>query len=507
MKSKTITTVFTYGLLACAGILSFTLPSGLSVRSTQAFTGSTAPTYRIAGAVRDFKNDHPDFGVAPSAGNGHYAGNVHAMLNSHGRPEFIGTSAGSPIDDFKISNGNVVPDGPFVPMFTVVGAEMGDGIKVTASLHIGSTVVEPFGSFDKAIAGNLNDNGNPRKYVHPLICDAKTPIWIEGRSWTPTSFSTSNNESDWTEHLKYSSATDHTQVRVLRDGDSVPTTNGFGNQDSLKTLLKAFLDSGGSKVKLNANQAIWFFELWTTDTNDAAYDMQDLVVLVTLGDSTGYLETLDAAGKTDPSAAQSFGYKVASQWKDKAGNNIPPQLFNVGATDDVAGSKGPSSTGGINSSATFDQWFSDQMGTNLSARYDIVLTQNSSGIWEYLNDAFFPIDRTLLGNQNAAHNYFFTYMFALDFTQHSGEHRFVEFKGADDAWVFIDGKLAMDLGGVLANTQQYVDVDRLALTDGQPHKLQFFYAQRNASTAIFHFRTNLDMAQQTSGYVVSGAGD
>ncbi len=515
MRSKTLTNVVAYGLLSTAGIIAFTLPQGLGPQSSRAATTPAGATYTLNGVIRDFKTTQPDFGGSISSGNGHYAGLVQSTLNASGRPAFSGFTAG-PVEDFKLVNGTLVGNQPFYPMVTVIGAAISSGsgasqynCPVTVNVHIGNSTLAPFGSFDLPITGNVNTKtGNPRRYVHTSQLPAGTAISIEGRSWLKkNSTSKSWKDKDFDPYLTFAAPTNSSQAKVLRNGDTVPTVQGVSGQASLKTFVQAFLDPTGKKVVLKANQAIFFFELGTTDMSSSAADMQDLVVLITLGDSSSFLNALDPLGQGAPPANVPAGYKVASEWKDKAGNNIPAQLFNVGATGDVAGSKGAASTGGITSSATFDQWFADQMGSNLSARKAIILTQNSSGVWEYLNDQFFPIDQQLLGNQNANHNYFFTYSFTVTFTHHAGQHRFIEFKGADDAWVFIDGKLAMDLGGLMANTQQYVDVDRLGLTDGQPHTMQFFYAQRNTSTSIFRLRTTLDLVQQTTSVAVTAAGD
>ena len=60
-------------------------------------------TIELTGIVRDFEErtttrGHPDFGVVPSKGFGHYQGNIDALLGVDGRPVFTGNG-------FKVNNG------------------------------------------------------------------------------------------------------------------------------------------------------------------------------------------------------------------------------------------------------------------------------------------------------------------------------------------------------------------------------------------------------------------
>jgi hypothetical protein len=73
------------------------------------------------------------------------------------------------------------------------------------------------------------------------------------------------------------------QVKILRDGDSVPTVAGFDGSVSAKAIVHSYLDPQGTKMKLEKNQYIILFELGVKgDTKDSAFDLQDLVVLATV---------------------------------------------------------------------------------------------------------------------------------------------------------------------------------------------------------------------------------
>jgi fibro-slime domain-containing protein len=235
-------------------------------------------------------------------------------------------------------------------------------------------------------------------------------------------------------------------------------------------------------------------------------------VLITLARDPSYLETLDVFGhETAASHLSGRGYRVKTQWRDRAGRPIAPSLYNSTGKDacgknfaDTPGVKGGISAGGITSAASFDQWFRDDLGTNLSDFHSILLTRDHDGVYSYSTNDFHPIDGRLLGNDGEDHNHHFTFAISAHFVYQQCAGQFFEFSGADDSWVYIDGKLAMDRGGVLPATSQYVDMDRLGLVDGQQYELRFFHAQRQTQQADFHLRTNIFLKGQGTPPVSGG---
>lgn len=99
---------------------------------------------------------------------------------------------------------------------------------------------------------------------------------------------------------------------------------------------------------------------------------------------------------------------------------------------------------------------------------------------------------------NGVHNAYFGMQYAVDFTlpaDYVGPLNYY-FYGNDDMWVYLDGKLVGDLGGVHASYGQYINLwDYISGTsgnhqgDGQIHTLKFYFTERGAvdSTCFMRF--------------------
>ncbi|MBD3422078.1 MAG: fibro-slime domain-containing protein [Chitinivibrionales bacterium] len=104
---------------------------------------------------------------------------------------------------------------------------------------------------------------------------------------------------------------------------------------------------------------------------------------------------------------------------------------------------------------------------------------------------FFPIDDKGFGSdlQGQLHNYSFTMELHFKFTYQPGLE--FDFLGDDDLWVYIDGELALDLGGVHNSAPGSIDLDNLGLIDGQEYVLDLFYAERNQNNSRIRITTNI----------------
>ncbi len=150
----------------------------------------------------------------------------------------------------------------------------------------------------------------------------------------------------------------------------------------------------------------------------------------------------------------------------------------------------------VSSAATFAEWYRDEPGTNITIPSTLTLTDQGANTYLFDSQAFFPLDGlgwVALGDEPArvgGHNFSFTSELAYWFTWSGTANEKLTFRGDDDVFVFINGVLAVDLGGVHSPETGSVTLDaatgaKLGMVAGGTYQVDVFQAERHTSGSSY----------------------
>lgn len=145
----------------------------------------------------------------------------------------------------------------------------------------------------------------------------------------------------------------------------------------------------------------------------------------------------------------------------------------------------------------FDEWYRFAEGVNKP--YLIYFQFEPNGdVSTFESTRFFPLDNAGWGmsgedEDGVSRNFHFTTELHTKFKYQGGET--FRFSGDDDLWVFINDRLAIDLGGLHPSVTAEIDLDQsagdLGIEVGQVYSLALFHAERHRSASNFRVDTNL----------------
>ena len=164
---------------------------------------------------------------------------------------------------------------------------------------------------------------------------------------------------------------------------------------------------------------------------------------------------------------------------------------------------------------SFDMWFRDYPGINKTIHKTLTLMPTKNILWCYTSKSFLPlnINEGFGGDKGNNRNVNFTAIMTFYFV-YTGNNYLI-CSSDDDMWVFINGKLAIDLGGLHDDMASKIELssetksqsvkekefiykynDKFGLIEGQRVEVKIFKAERAFGGSSFTVSSSTDLFER-----------
>jgi fibro-slime domain-containing protein len=281
----------------------------------------------------------------------------------------------------------------------------------------------------------------------------------------------------------------------LNVGNGGGTNNGEGCESSLAVTFRDFKGSGepGGHPDFELSATITHEGKPYKGWNDVGCGLVEPAIGA--GNKPVFYSgpAMTNGGVTVPVGAGQMKRVVSGPGCWTPSNQTPTGICNVG-TCTIWDFAPP--TAEIKSATTFNQWYTTADGVNMEVKSSLALDETApgSGVYVYDSNAFFPLDGQGFGNTpGQTHNFHFTTEANVTFRYETGQK--FTFRGDDDLWIFVNGKLALDVGGLHQALEGTIDFDAqaatLGITPGSRYRMDIFHAERQTLESNFRIETNI----------------